>query len=91
MLTDVLKGTVHQVIDGDTVGVLINWASLFNSRVYNRIERVRLSGYDAPEKGTLSRSLAGAYLRKALLGQSVRLTVHARDPYGRLVCDVTPN
>ncbi len=78
-----LKGMVTAVIDGDTVQVEL---------VNGKVERVRLIGIDAPERGRCFASRATAIARSVADGRAVTLkgdaTQDTRDRYGRLLAYV---
>src|SRR5687768_5520309 len=57
------RGKVTRVVDGDTIHV----------RVGNKIEKVRLLGIDAPERGVCYSAEAGAQLRRLAMNKTVRL------------------
>jgi len=71
-----VKATVIRVIDGDTFEVRIGQGSPV---------RVRVIGYDAPEKDALFGDIATKFLKALLEGRDVLLEsdVQALDRYGR--------
>jgi len=75
--------TVTSIVDGDTFDVSPNWA-------WNRESgsRVRPTGYDAPEMGTIAGVAAKARLSQLILGKTVELGNAYKIDRGRLVCDV---
>lgn len=81
---DRIKALVTDVIDGDTFDVKII-SSIMNYKTY---ERIRINGCDAPETGTRGAANSKLKLIKQILRKQVSLKVHARDVYGRLICDV---
>lgn len=74
--SDTLSGQVTAVGDGDTITVL--------SPEYGAM-RVRLSGIDAPEIGQPYADVARQHLARLVFGQTVIVSWHKRDRYGRLV------
>lgn len=70
------KEKVTRIIDGDTF------------ITSSRKNPVRLSGYDAPEKGTRGATQATKKLRSVIQGKEVTVTTKARDTYGRSVANV---
>lgn len=88
-MADTLWGDVIRVVDGDTFDVRVTHYSRQNQFRYNNIERVRLAWTDAPEIATVGWITATQKLERRFGGKHVRLTVHTRDVYGRLVCDVS--
>ncbi len=81
-------GQVLEVFDGDTLKVDVDSASARNAYPYGDIERVRLHGVNAPELNEPGGQAAQARLAAKVLGRRVKVTVHARDRYGRVVGDV---
>ena len=71
-------GPVVSVLDGDTVEVLHN----------NRLERIRLSGIDCPEKGQAYGTRAKEAASELVLGGEVTLQTYGEDKYGRTLADV---
>ncbi len=74
------------IIDGDTFEVSPNWQ--WNNQTGNR---VRPSGYDAPEIGQLGYEAAKEKLKTVVLGKNVELGSAYRIDRGRIVCDVYCN
>ena len=75
--------TVTNVVDGDTFDVSPNW--LWSGESGNRI---RPTGYDAPEMGTIGGLAAKARLMQLIFGKTVELGSAYKIDRGRLVCDV---
>ena len=73
---------VTNVIDGDTFEVA-GWK--WNGQ---KGQRVRPTGYDAPELGAFQGQQAKQKLVRLILGKSVDLRKAYRVDRGRLVCDV---
>ena len=74
---------VTSIIDGDTFDVSPQWR--WNGSEGNR---VRPTGYDAPEMGTPGGQTAKDKLARLILGQQVELGSAYKIDHGRLVCDV---
>lgn len=74
---------VIEVIDGDTFEVSPGWS-------WNRSEgyRVRPTGYDAPELGSLAGAEAKDKLIKLILDKNIDLGTAYKIDRGRIVCDV---
>lgn len=87
-MADTIWGNVLRVIDGDTFDVQVTHYSPQNQQRYNNTERIRLASGNAPELTSLLGFSAKQQLERRISGKFVRLTVHTRDIYGRLVCDV---
>jgi len=68
---------VTNVIDGDTI------------RTRERTEPIRLTGYDAPETGTLDGGEATINLALLICDQEVGVTVIGHDVYGRALAEVS--
>ena len=78
--------TVTQIIDGDTFAVSPEWN--WNKQTG---DRVRPTGYDAPEVGTAGASAATERLRELLIGNQIELKNAVTIDRGRIVCDVYLN
>ena len=88
-MNDVIWGDVVRIIDGDTFDVDVTHFMIEkNSVSYGNRERIRIAGIDAPEIPNIPGLRARNHLENYLLGKHVRLTIRARDTFGRLVCDV---
>lgn len=74
---------VTNVIDGDTFDVTPGWT-------WNNVsgERVRPTGYDAPEMNTVEGVKAKKKLESLIWNRSVQLGAGKTVDRGRLVCDV---
>jgi endonuclease YncB( thermonuclease family) len=78
-----MKARVKQIIDGDTFIIANGWSwSGFSG------ERVRPTGYDAPEVGTPGATLATWRLSGLILNKDVELRNPVKVDRGRLVVDV---
>ncbi|MGE3976981.1 MAG: thermonuclease family protein [Nitrospira sp.] len=75
--------TVKQIIDGDTFEVNPGWKWQQQTG-----ERVRPTGYDAPEMNTMAGQMAKDKLARLILGKQIELGSAYRVDRGRLVCDV---
>jgi endonuclease YncB( thermonuclease family) len=84
-------GYVLNAVDGDTFTLDVDSVSRDNKYDYSDVERVRVRGVDAPEVGERGGAMATSRLRASLVGRRVRIDIHARDKFGRLVADVDPN
>ena len=73
-----------KIIDGDTFEVSPNWK--WNNQSGNR---VRPTGYNAPEKGQLGYEAAKEKLEGLVLGKNIELGSAYRIDRDRLVCDVS--
>lgn len=71
---------VHHVVDGDSLWVRPEGGG--------RRVKLRLRGIDAPEICQPDGRAARDALRALAQGQPVRVTVHARDRFGRAIADV---
>lgn len=80
------KFTVTNIVDGDTFDVSPTW------RWENQTgERVRPTGYDAPELPSASGQSAKSKLASLIHGKQVELGNAVKIDRGRLVCDVFLN
>lgn len=84
-MKDIIEGVVVNVVDGDTFDLDIDRIGTQNRYQYSDIERIRVAGIDAPELGTNAGRAAHARLRSQIQGQRVRVEVHARDVWRRVV------
>jgi len=85
---DTLDGLVKTVIDGDTFDLIVMSPGIHNSIQYNNSERIRIRGFDAPEFSQLGGQRSKESLELAFSTNSVRCTIHERDEFGKLICDV---
>ncbi len=72
-----LSGQVVQIVDGDTLILLLDCASLEVP--------IRLAAIDAPERGMPQAEAATESLRDLTWGKTALVHWHKRDKYGRLV------
>jgi len=86
---DQIYGEFIRAIDGDTIEIIVTRRRGGNAYDYRETERVRLRGRNAPEKGKPGAAAAQRALQQRLRGRNVRVKVHARDHYGRLIANVT--
>jgi len=77
-LHDVISRTVKKVLDGDT---------FITKRKIGNTNRVRLAGYNAPEKNQFGGSKATNRLRSLIGGKTVTIQPVGRS-YGRIVAKV---
>lgn len=75
--------TVSSIIDGDTFTVTPSWQWSNQSG-----DRVRPTGYDAPELSEFGGSNAKDELARLIMGRQVDLRTAYKIDRGRLVCDV---
>jgi len=75
--------TVTNIIDGDTFDVTPSWRWEGQSG-----QRVRPTGYNAPEMNTYGGEKAKEKLRELIQGKSIELRAAHKVDRGRLVCDV---
>ena len=75
--------TVISIVDGDTFDVSPEWK--WNGQTGNR---VRPTGYDAPELYAYGGQAAREKLSQLILNQKVELGSAYKIDHGRLVCDV---
>ena len=76
-----MKRTVKKITDGDTF--------IVNRKIGNT-NRVRLAGYNAPEKNQFGGQRATNKLRGLIGGKTVSISPRAKS-YGRVVADVSIN
>ncbi len=89
ILLDFIRGTVTNVIDGDTFEMNVKRVGKQNKFDYNDKERIRIADINTPELPSSSGKRAKWALEKAILGKYVRCDIQARDSYGRLVSNVS--
>jgi endonuclease YncB( thermonuclease family) len=80
------KFTVSQIIDGDTFSVSGGWQWGDHTG-----ERVRPTGYDAPEMHQFGGAAAKQKLANLILGRQITLSNPRTVDRGRVVCDVFYN
>lgn len=81
-----VRGTVLDVLDGDTVRLDLD----LGWRTWLKSEPCRLDGIDAPELPTESGKAAREYLRKLLPpGEVVWVEGTKRDKFGRILIKIT--
>lgn len=90
-MRDKIYGWVQEVLDGDTFVLDVDSFSRHNDYEYNDVERIRLKGFDAPERGAPGGQAAKARLVSKVQGQRVCVEVAARDRYRRIIGDVVVN
>ena len=88
-MSDIIQGLVTRIIDGDTFDMQVTAVGENNTYCYNDIERIRIANINAPELDTPEGLAAKRKLKRVLENRTVRCTVQARGPYGRVVVDVT--
>jgi micrococcal nuclease len=76
---DTLRVHVVGVTDGDTIRVV---------NADGQMEKIRLSGIDAPEKRQAYGARAKQFTADAVTGEDVTLVTHGHDRYGRIIADV---
>ncbi len=84
-MPDVVWGNVISVIDGDTFELGVTHVGDSNAYQYGSLERVRLTGIDAPEISSPGGQAAKARLQDKIEGKAVQVVVHGRDTYGRVL------
>ena len=89
-MTDSFRGKVTRVIDGDTFEMKVSRQGRNNDYRYNNVERIRISGTDAPELNTRGGLRSKQTLQRKLKGKDVNCAVQARDKYGRIIAKVKP-
>ena len=88
-MPDVIWGDVTEIIDGDSFRVDDTSQDERNEFPYGDSEEIRIQNINAPELPSKSGKRAKEDLEALLSGKRVRLTVHARDDFGRLICDIS--
>ncbi|GAB5418852.1 MAG: hypothetical protein Crog4KO_01670 [Crocinitomicaceae bacterium] len=84
-MADKFRGVVTEVIDGDTFDIRLTEVLESNDYEYNQVERIRIAGIDAPEAETFDGIVAQTELESRIKGETVEITVEARDEYSRIV------
>ena len=87
-MTDMIRGIVTNVVDGDTFDLSVAYQAIGNEHEYDDEERIRIANIDAPELPSEPGKRAKKDLEDAILNRSVQCEVQARDAYGRLVSKV---
>lgn len=82
----VYKGEIVRVVDGDTCILDLD----MGMRIWQKHVRVRIAKIDAPELSTAEGKAAKTYIEGMVsIGQSVVVTSHAFDKYGRLLASIS--
>lgn len=84
-MADTIRGKVIEVIDGDTFDMTVTHTGKGNKIKYQDHERIRIEGIDAPEINTDAGKKAKKALEGKLKRKEVRVTISARDTFGRIV------
>lgn len=84
-MADTIKGPVTNIVDGDTFDMDVIPTDKENEHEYNDSERIRFSNISAHELDAEGGEEQKDALFNLLDGQTVRVTVAARDTYGRIV------
>ena len=87
-MADTIWGVVIDVLDGDTFDLDVSHISETNEYEYNDVERIRLSGVNAPELDEPGGQGAKRRLKSQIAGRFVRVDIKARDRYKRLIGEV---
>lgn len=77
-------GTVYNVVDGDTIDVLVDLGFKISTK-----QRFRLNGLDTPERGQPGYQEAKDFLIKQILDQQVRIKTTKVSKFGYYLADVT--
>ena len=87
-MLDTIRGSVIEIIDGDTFSIRVTHVGNENKLKYNTTEIIRISGIDDPELDTLPGQRSRDLLQRKLEGKEVRCYVQAKDSLGRVVANV---
>lgn len=82
----VFNGTVHNVVDGDTIDVDIDLGFRMTTR-----QRLRLAGLDTPERGQPGYQEAKDFLTSMVLGNSVMVETFKASKFGYFLAEVMIN
>ncbi len=88
-MTDIIQGTVIDVIDGDTLIMRVTKCDANNTHKYEDTEKIRITNFDAPELNTPAGQAAKKRLSR-LIGKKLECHIEARDTYGRIVAKIKP-
>ncbi len=88
-MLDCIKGTVTNVVDGDTFDMTVTSQDPNNEYQYGDNERIRIAGTNAQETGTKDGGKAMLLLAYAILNKNVKCSIHSCDVYQRLVASYT--
>lgn len=87
-MLDTIRGSVTNIVDGDTFDMDVTHTGNHNKYKYNNVERIRIAEIDAPELNSLLGQRSKNLLQQKLQGKEVRCYVQARDEYHRIVAKV---
>lgn len=85
---DHIWGEAIWIIDGDTFEMKVTHIDRDNEYEYNRIERIRIEGLDAPELDEPDGLRSRKALTRCVRGEHLRIDIFARDCYRRLIGNV---
>jgi endonuclease YncB( thermonuclease family) len=74
-MKDRLRGTVYEVVDGDSFKLLVEWQAPDNDHGYPTEVYIRLRRGDAPERGERYFRVAKRFLEDEILEERVEVTV----------------
>lgn len=77
------KGIVTNVVDGDTVDIILDHGFRVTSE-----QRVRLLGVDTPERGQENYKEAKEFTTEKLLNKSVIIQTYKGDSFGRYLANI---
>ena len=83
-----VEGTVLEALDGNSFRLQIRLSDPENQFDYQKIERIRMRGAEAPELTTYEGILARQRLNSRLQNKTVRCVVVLREPDDYLLCEV---
>lgn len=84
-MSDTIRGKVTNVVDGDTFEMSVTHIGKNNEYEYSNTETIRVAEIDEPELSTKAGKKSKEILENELNGKEVRVTVSARDTFGRVV------
>ncbi len=87
-MTDIVRGPVTKVKDGDTFVIKVTHLGTNNEYEYNNEETIRIADVDEPELSTAAGRRSKQDLEKKLNDKEVRCYIESRDTYGRLISKV---
>jgi len=87
-MADIIRGSVTNIVDGDTFDMKVTHVGEKNEVEYNDNERIRIAGIDEPELTAPGGKRSKEHLEGLLKEKEVMCSVQTRDTYGRIVANV---
>lgn len=87
-MADILKGLVLNVIDSDTIEIMVTQLISGNKYEYGDRERVRITNITDKDLQPLTGERSRETLEQIVKGKEVRCFVQSMDTFGRIMAEV---